>query len=155
MEIHVPSLDWPMGPEFQFNRKMACFSIYKRIRWHTYGCFICRSTGPKCIMKLVLPFLPPLVNGLLLVNIFCRMFMTLFLWCFNFTFLGWYGVAMLCLTPYSAKNCQKVLSMKCGPPSLMINRGIPNRWNITSWNIFLECLKSTVRRGNASTHLDT
>jgi hypothetical protein len=33
----------------------------------------------------------------------------LFLWCFNLTtFLGWYGVAILCFAPCSAKYCRKV-----------------------------------------------
>ena len=47
---------------------------------------------------------------------------------------------MLCLTPYSARNCRKVLSMKCDPSSLMTIRGVPNRGNITSWNIFFGVL---------------
>jgi hypothetical protein len=47
------------------------------------------------------------------------------------------------------------LSMKWGPPSLMTIRGVPKHGNITSWNIFLECLESAAQHGNASTHLDT
>jgi hypothetical protein len=51
--------------------------------------------------------------------------------------------AMLCLTPYFARNFRKVLSIKCDPSSLMTNQGVPNLGNITSWNIFLACLEST------------
>jgi len=42
--------------------------------------------------RLYFHFFPHLVNGFLLVNVFYRMFMTLFLRCFNFTFLGLKGI---------------------------------------------------------------
>jgi hypothetical protein len=45
----------------------------------------------------------------ILLMVFCRMFLILFLWCFNLTtFLGRYGVAILCFAPCSTRYCRKV-----------------------------------------------